>query len=78
MRGEAASSTTYSEMNESSVKFRKMYVDQQNYRLKLTYIIHGPGNSLYECKVLENNTDRYNNNKSKSVRKHHKYLGNNH
>ena len=77
-RGEAASSTTYSEMNKSSFKLIKMYVDHQNYRLKLTYIIHGPGNSLYECKVLGNNTNRYNNNKSTSVRKNHKYLGNNH
>ena len=78
MKGEAASSTTYSEMNKSSVKFRKMYVDHPNDRLKLTYIIHGPGNSLYECKIFENNTNRYNNNKNKTVGKRHKYLGNKH
>ena len=65
-------------MNDRSVKLRKMYVDHPNDILKLTYIIHGPGNSLYECKVLENNTNRYNNNKRKYVRKRHKYLGNNH
>ena len=59
MRGEAASSTTYSDMNESSIKFRKMYVDHPNDRLKLTYIIHGPGNSLYECKVLGDFGSKY-------------------
>ena len=53
MRGEAASSTTYSEMNESSVKLRKMYVDHPNDRLKLTYSIHGPGNHYMNVRSLK-------------------------
>ena len=49
MRGEAAFSTTYSEMSESDGNW---YVDHKKYRSQLTCIIYGPGHSPYEYKVL--------------------------
>ena len=45
MRIEAASSTTYSEMTESSGKRRKRYVYHPKDRSKLTCLIHSPGHS---------------------------------
>ena len=52
MRRGVASSTTYSEMSESAGKYIKRYVDHPKDRSKLTCIIHGPGNSSDECKML--------------------------
>ena len=52
MRGESASSTTYSEICECAGKRRKRYIDHLKDILRLTCIIHGPGNSSDECKVL--------------------------
>ena len=39
-------------MSESTGKHRKRYLDHPKDRYKLTYLIHGPGNSSYECNVL--------------------------
>ena len=52
IRVEAASSTTYPEMIESSGKRRKRYVYHLKGRSKLTCLIHGPGNSSDECNIL--------------------------
>ena len=52
MRGEDTSSNTYSEMSESSGKNRKRYVDHLKDRSKLNFLIHVPGHSSDECKVL--------------------------
>ena len=52
MKGEAVLSNTYYEMSESSGKIRKSYVDYPKDRSKLTCLIHGPGHSSDECKVL--------------------------
>ena len=52
MRGDVASSTTYSKKNESSYKHRKRYVHHNKDRSQLSCLIHGPGNSSDECKVL--------------------------
>ena len=52
MRGEYASSTTYSNRNYGSVKRRKRYVDNPNDRPKLTCLVHCPVHSAYECMVL--------------------------
>ena len=59
MRGESALSTTYSNMSERSDKFRKRYVDHPKDISKLTCLIHGPGHSSYECKVLGNFGSKY-------------------
>ena len=52
MRGEAASSTNYSEMIESSGKRRKGCVDHPKDRSKPTCLAHGPGHSSYGCNAL--------------------------
>ena len=52
MRGEAAFSTTYSEMSERAVKRRKMYVDHMKDKLKLTYLVHDHVHSSDAYKVL--------------------------
>ena len=52
MRGDAASSTTYSKTSESSYKHRKRYVEHNKDRSQLSCLIHGPGHSSDECKVL--------------------------
>ena len=39
-------------MSESAVKSIKIYVYHPHYIYKHTFLIHGPGNSSYECKVL--------------------------
>ena len=52
MRGESASSTIYSTKSKSAGKIRKRYVDHPKDRSKLTFLIHGPGHSSDECKVL--------------------------
>ena len=39
-------------MSESAGKRRKRYVDHPKDILELTFIIHGPGDSSDECKVL--------------------------
>ena len=46
-------------MSESSDKRRKSYVDHPKDRSKLTCIIHGPGTSSDECKVLRNFGSEY-------------------
>ena len=50
-RGEASSSWTSPEKVESAGKHRKSYVDRPTGKLK-TCLIHGPGHSSEECKVL--------------------------
>ena len=52
MRGESDLSNTYSEMTKSAGKRRKRYAYHMKDRSKLTCLIHGPGNSSDECKVL--------------------------
>ena len=59
MRREAASLNNYFEMSESIRKHRKRYEDNQNNRFKNTYLIHVPGNSSDEFKVLRNFGSRY-------------------
>ena len=46
-------------MSDSAGKIRKSYVDHPKDRSKLTCIIHGPGNSSNECKVLRNFGSEY-------------------
>ena len=50
--GESASSNTYSEMSKSAKKHIKSYVDHLEDRLTLNFLIHVPGHSSDECKVL--------------------------
>ena len=52
MRGDAASSTTYSKTCEISYKQRKRYVHHNKDRSHLCCLIHGPGHSSDECKVF--------------------------
>ena len=59
MRGESALSATYSDMIESYVKRRKRYVNNTKDKYKLTFLIHGPGNSSYKCKVLGDFGSKY-------------------
>ena len=61
-------STNYYDMSERSGKCRKRYVDHTKDRSKLTCLIHGPGNSSYECKVLGDFGSEYS--KSRSTRSH--------
>ena len=56
--GESASSNTYSAISESSGKRRKIYVDYPMGKSK-TCLIHGPGNSSDECKVLGDFGSKY-------------------
>ena len=46
-------------MSESAGRLRKSYVDHPKDRSKLICIIHGPGNSSEECKVLGNFGSNY-------------------
>ena len=48
----AASSTIYSDMSAITGKHTQRYVDNLQDRSKLTCIIHGPGNSQDEYKLL--------------------------
>ena len=57
--GEATLSTTYYEMSEIAGKRRKMYLDHLNDRSKLTCLIHDPGHSSDECKVLGRFGNKY-------------------
>ena len=50
-RGEAASSHTYSAMSDSAGKSRNIYLDHPMGESKIC-LIHGPGHSSDECKVL--------------------------
>ena len=59
MRVESALSSTYSKISDSSVKFRKWNVYHPKNRSKQTCIIHGPGHSSDECKVLGDFGYRY-------------------
>ena len=52
IRGETASSNTYSDMSEISGKRGKQYVDHLRDRSKHTCLIYGLGNLSDECKVL--------------------------
>ena len=61
MRGEAASSNTYSEMNESASKCRKRYVEHPKDRSKPTCLIHVPEYSSDECIVLKFKRQQKNN-----------------
>ena len=69
MRVEAASSTTYSDMSESAGKRRKRYVDLKD-RSKLTCLIHGPGHSPDECKVLGEFGSKYSKSRPTKYRGH--------
>ena len=55
-------------MSESAVKHRKMYVDHPRDISKLICLIHGPGNSSDECKVLGDFGSRYS--KSRPTKDH--------
>ena len=46
-------------MSKSAVNCRKSYVDHSEDRSKPTCIIHGPGNSSDECKVLGDFGSKY-------------------
>ena len=46
-------------MSESSGKLRKSYVYHPKDRSKLTCLIHGPGHSSDECKVLVDFGSKY-------------------
>ena len=59
MRGEDDLSTTYSDMSESTGKCRNRYVDHLKGGSKLACLIHGPGHSSDECKVLGNLGTKY-------------------
>ena len=52
IREESAPSTTYYEIIERACKCRKGYVDHPKDILKLTCLIHVPGHSSDECKIL--------------------------
>ena len=39
-------------MSKISVRHKQRYVDHTRYRSEKTCIIHGPGNSSYECRVF--------------------------
>ena len=59
IRGEYASSTTYSEVSERADKRRKRYADHPNYRSKLPCLICVIRNSSYECKVSGDFSSEY-------------------
>ena len=69
-RGEPASSWTLPKKGESAGKRRKMHVDIPSGKSK-TCLIHGPGHSSEECKVLGDFGTKYNNSR------HNKYRGRN-
>ena len=46
-------------MIESAGKHSKIYVEYTKGKYKPTCIIHGPGHSLYECKVLGDFCSKY-------------------
>ena len=70
-RGEAASSTTYSEMSESYDQRKKSYVDPPKDKSKLTCLIHGPGHSSDECNVLGDFISKYFRIRPTSDRRHY-------
>ena len=59
IRVEAASSNTDTKMSESACKISKRCFDHPKYGFKLTCIIHGPGHSSDECKVLGDFGSKY-------------------
>ena len=46
-------------MIKLTIKHNKRYVDHPRYQSKLTCIIHSPGNSSDECKVLNCSGSKY-------------------
>ena len=58
-RREDASSNTYSDTSKSSGNSNKRYVNHLKDRSKPTCLIHGPGNSSDECKVLWDFVSKY-------------------
>ena len=59
IRGESDSSTTYSGISQSADLCRKRYVDHTEGRSKLNCLVHSPGHSSDECKVLRNFCSKY-------------------
>ena len=59
MIGEVASSKKHPEINRSAVKSKQRCVDNQRDGSKLTCLIHGPGHSPDECKVLNDFGSKY-------------------
>ena len=59
IRGESALPTTHSEMSDSSEKRRNIYIDNPKDISKLTFLVHGPRHSSYECKVLGDFGSKY-------------------
>ena len=57
--GEAASSNTYPDMSKSADKLRKRYIYHPKGKSKPTCLIHGPGNSSDECRVLGDFGSKY-------------------
>ena len=59
MRGVATSSKKNSEMGNHTDKRKQRYVDHMRDRSKLTCLIHSPGHSSYECRVLNDFGTKY-------------------
>ena len=59
MRVKFDPSNTYSEMSEGSENCRKIYVDYPKRKSKPTCLIHEPGHSSYECKILGDFGSKY-------------------
>ena len=68
MKGRYTSSNNYSEISEIAGKRIKSYVYHMKDRYKLTCLIHGPGYSSYECKVLRDFGSKYS--KSRPTKDH--------
>ena len=59
MRGESTLSNCFSDMGKHSGKRNQSYVDHPRYQSKPTCLIHGPGNSSDELKVLTDFSTKY-------------------
>ena len=59
MRGEPTLSNCFSDMGKHSGKRKQRYVDHPRDQSKLTCLIHGPGNSSDERKVLNDFSTEY-------------------
>ena len=69
-RRESASSNNYSEISESVVKHRKMYVDYLKDKSRQTCIIYHPDHSSDECKFLGDFGSKYSKSRSTKERGH--------
>ena len=46
-------------MSEIAVKRRKRYIDHTRDKSKRTYLVHGPSNPSYKCKILGDFGSKY-------------------